>query len=264
MTHYLIFVAIGILMGLSGGLLGIGGAVIMIPALVLAFGENQHLYQAAAMICGVAVAVSATVAHKREDIHIGPIVRGMIPAAVAGVILGVLASNSRLFLGDKSYLLARTFGFFLLYVICHNVVKLYGYFQPQSQQSSKAIKHSGLLSVIVGMTTGFTGGLLGIGGGSICVPLQQVFMRVPLKNAIANSAATIIVTATVGAILKNATLCQHQIPVTESLKIAAAVIPSAVIASFAGARLMHILPNKYVRAVFIVMLTLASYKMLTA
>ncbi len=38
-------------MGLFGGLLGLGGSTIMIPALVMVFGENQHLYQAAAMIC---------------------------------------------------------------------------------------------------------------------------------------------------------------------------------------------------------------------
>jgi len=44
--HYFILATIGVLMGLFGGLLGIGGSVVMIPALVFEVCENQHLYQA--------------------------------------------------------------------------------------------------------------------------------------------------------------------------------------------------------------------------
>ena len=70
--------------------------------------------------------------------------------------------------------------------------------------------------------------------------------------------------ALVGSVLKNATLYKHNIAVSESIKIAVVVIPSAVIAGFTGARLMHVLPKRYVRMVFVALLVLASYKMLTA
>ena len=46
---YLVLVIIGIVMGLFGGLLGIGGSVSMIPAMVIFFKGDQHLYQAAAV-----------------------------------------------------------------------------------------------------------------------------------------------------------------------------------------------------------------------
>ncbi|MFH1641191.1 MAG: TSUP family transporter, partial [Candidatus Omnitrophota bacterium] len=85
-------------------------------------------------------------------------------------------------------------------------------------------------------------------------------LRMSLKKAIANSAATIILIAAVGAALKNATLSQHGISMAESIKIAAVVIPSAVISGFLGARLMHALPKKYVRMAFVALLLLASYE----
>lgn len=60
---YFILALIGIAMGSFGGLLGIGGSVVTIPALVLAFGENQHLYQASAMLCNFFVGGAATLVH---------------------------------------------------------------------------------------------------------------------------------------------------------------------------------------------------------
>ena len=51
----IVLAGIGSVAGLFGGLLGIGGSAIMIPAMLLFFGgrhgmEAQHLYMAAAMI----------------------------------------------------------------------------------------------------------------------------------------------------------------------------------------------------------------------
>ena len=264
MTYYLLLVAIGAAMGLFGGLLGIGGSVVMIPALVFAFGENQHLYQGAAMICNFFVAASATLAHRREQIFEGTVIKYLVPSAAIGSISGVMLSNAPFFSGDNSYILARVFGLFLFYVIYHNAMRLYHDFRPHLKKNRGPIKNSALLCVIIGLLTGLNGGLLGLGGGTVCVPLQQILLRMPLKKAIANSAATIILIAAVGSALKNATLGQHGISMNESIKIAAIVIPSAVISGFFGARLTHALPKIYVRMAFVALLILASYRMLTA
>ena len=256
-------VLIGISTGLFGGLLGIGGSVIMIPAMVLAFGENQHLYQASAMICNFFVAASATFAHKKEKILSNSVIKFLIPSAVAGVILGVTFSNLSLFSADRSYLLVRIFGFFLIYVVVYNIIRLYRSINQTAALGDSAIRESGFLTVIAGLITGIGAGLLGLGGGTICIPLQQVLLRMPLKKAMANSSATIILTAAVGAALKNATLNQHSVSVDESVKIAAVIIPTAIIGGFLGARLMHILPKNVVRTAFIILMILASYRMLT-
>ena len=260
---YLILGAIGILMGLFGGLLGIGGSIVMIPALVFTFGENQHLYQASAMICNFFVAAAATLAHKKAQMLMNPVIKLLVPAAVLGVVLGVMLSNCSFFAGERSYLLARLFGVFLAYVAIHNVIRFYRNINRAAGFDEAGVRQSAPLIVTIGLITGLGAGLLGLGGGSVCVPLQYVLLRISLKRAIANSAATIILTAVIGAILKNATLNQHNIAIVDSVKIAGVVIPTAIIGGFAGARLMHLLPRSIVRIVFILLMLVASYKMLT-
>ena len=89
---YLILSSLGLVMGFFGGLLGIGGSAIMIPALVLLYSgsENQHLFQASAMICNFFIAAPAVLSHYRAGAIQRPIVIRLIPAASAGMLAGVV------------------------------------------------------------------------------------------------------------------------------------------------------------------------------
>jgi len=261
---YLILLAIGAVMGLFGGLLGIGGSVVMIPAMVIFFGPNQHLYQAAAMICNFFVAASAAVVHKKANVLVVDIIKLLIPAAIVGIIAGVALSNVTFFSGENSKNLTRAFGLFLIYVIFYNLNKLRSFRGGSDGLDLSRSRRSKPLTLLSGVVTGLSAGLLGIGGGAVCTPLQQLCLRMPLKRAISNSAALISATALVGAFYKNITLAKHGISVVESIKIAAVIIPTASIAAFAGGRLMHVLPKNVVRIAFIGLLIAASYKMLTA
>ena len=102
--EYLILGAIGLVMGLFGGLLGIGGSVIMIPALVFAFGENQHLYQASAMICNFFVGAAAVMVHKNANSLVRDVIKWLIPSAIFGIVVGVAVSNSSVFAGFCGHL----------------------------------------------------------------------------------------------------------------------------------------------------------------
>ena len=261
--EYLILAVIGIVMGLFGGLLGIGGSVVMIPALVFAFGENQHLYQASAMICNFFVGVSAVVAHKKADVLMAGVIKWLVPAAAFGIIIGVAISNSSAFARGNSYLLARLFGLFTIYVVVYNCLMFRKGRGGADGLDISEVKHSAGLTILCGLMTGTLAGLLGIGGGVICVPAQQFFLKMPLKRAISNSAATIASIALIGALYKNATLSQHSIEVAESLKIAMVVIPGAIVGAFLGGRWMHKLPANVVRVVFILLAAVATYKLLT-
>ncbi len=260
---YLILAVIGIVMGLFGGLLGIGGSVIMIPAMVLFWGENQHLYQASAMICNFFVGVAAVLVHKNADVLLTDVIKWLIPAAAFGIIIGVAVSNSAIFTGSNSYLLARIFGFFMLYVIAYNCFR---FGRPRGGADGFDISRTRFsvpLVVLCGLLTGIPAGLLGIGGGVACVPAQQLFLKMPLKRAVSNSAATIALIAIIGAVYKNITLPQHGIEIAESLKIAMFIIPGAIGGAFLGARVMHKLPSNAIRVLFILISCLACYKLLT-
>jgi len=267
--EYLILAGIGMLMGVFGGLLGIGGSIIMIPALVFVFGvgaggQRQHLYQASAMICNFFVAAAATLAHKKAKMLMGEVIRLLVPSGLIGIVLGVLLSNSRFFSGPQSIILTRIFGFFIIYVVVYNVVRLFKTRKGRGSLELSDVRCSGPLTILTGLITGVTAGLLGLGGGSVCVPMQQVLLKMPLRRAISNSAATIILMAVTGAVIKNATLTLHGLSVGESVRTAAAIIPTAIVGGFVGGRMVHIIPKTIVRTVFILLMLVVCYRMLTA
>lgn len=251
-------------MGLFGGMLGIGGSVVMIPALTFVFGQNQHLYQAAAMICNFFVSTSSLLAHHRARALVPAVLKRLIPAAFITIIAGVALSNSSIFAREKSYLLARLFGAFLLYVAAYNTWRFFSKTQFTMHGFAESLHpRIGLISTCIGAITGFCAGLLGMGAGSITTPMQQLGLRMPIRNAMANSAATITAIALIGAAYKNFTLPQHGIEISDSLKIAACIMPTAIIGGFLGGHLMHKLHHHAVRAVFIIVLILAALKLIS-
>jgi uncharacterized membrane protein YfcA len=265
-VDFAVLFIIGLGMGLFGGMLGIGGSIIMIPAMTLLYGENQHLYQASAMICNFFVSASALFAHRKAEALVGKVLIWLVPAAMLGILGGVMLSNTRFFSGGNSYLLARIFGAFLVYVVILNSWRLLQILHPKIRVINKPMPKNPLaaiFSALCGAVTGLGAGLLGIGAGTVSTPLQQVTLKLPIRNAMSNSAFTIICIAWLGAIVKNWTLPQHGIAVSESLKMAAMIIPGAIIGGFVGGHLMHALPKNLVRAVFILVCIAAAIKLLT-
>ena len=262
-NNCLILVSIGLVMGVMGGLLGIGGSIVMIPAMIVFFKGNQHLYQAAAMICNFFVAISAVLVHKRAKILVLDVIKWLVPAGLVGIVMGVWLSNVEFFAGENSRNLTRVFGCFVIYVAIYNIFKFGKYDGGQDGLDLSQRKKSSPLALLTGLFTGISGGLLGIGGGTICTPMQQICLKMPLKRAISNSSALIASTALAGAFYKNITLAKHDLAAIDSLSIAIIIIPTAMLGAFIGGRLMHKLPRDFVRVVFIGLLVVAAYKLLT-
>lgn len=263
---FLVLFIIGLCMGLLGGMLGIGGSVVMIPALTFVYGENQHLYQAAAMICNFFVSASAMIAHRKADALVKKVLIWLVPIAMIGILGGVALSNSSLFEGSHSYLLARIFGLFLVYVVVYNSYRLYVSVHPNVEEKIKPMppqKTASFYSALCGAFTGLAAGLLGIGAGTVATPLQQVTLKLPIRKAMSNSAVTIVCISWLGAIYKNWTLSEHGVEISESLKMAVFVIPGAIIGGLTGGHLMHVLPKNIVRAAFILVCIFAAFKLLT-
>ena len=97
-------------------MLGVGGSVVMIPAMTIIFGPAQQLYQGAAMIMNFFVSLPAAWQHRRKHAVLRSIVRVTIPYAIIGVIVGVWLSSGDWFHGHNEVYLSRLFGGFLFYV----------------------------------------------------------------------------------------------------------------------------------------------------
>lgn len=258
--------AIGFLAGLLGGLLGVGGSILIIPGLILYLshsgryeGSVQHLLQAAAMIANVFVAAPSVVAHYRAGMIMRSVVTLLIPAALVGILLGVSVSDTSLFARQNGVYLAMLLAGFMLYVALYNGMRLFSRTDLEIGFHQRPKPPAAGVGAI-GLVMGFAAGLLGIGGGAICVPMQQILLKIPLRRAIANSAVTIVCVSSIGAIYKNATLAsQHGIALSESLGLAATIVPTAVLGGYLGGTLTHAMPRRVLRMVFIAFMLSMSF-----
>lgn len=257
--HMLLAALIGLIAGLLGGLAGIGGSMIMIPGLGLLFGftspdkAEQHTYMAAAMAVNVVVSIPATLRHARAGAVRKDLVRFILPAMIVAIVVGVLVSNVM----SGALLKYGLAGFIAFYCIM-NLIRAARPTQTEHEGPERA-EPATLIGI--GAAGGFAGGLLGLGGGVVLVPLLQLLARVKLRHAIATSSATMVLSATIGAALKFATLEGHQQSAWRAAALALAMSPGAVLGAHLGASLTHTLPIRTVRVLISVLLLIAAVRL---
>lgn len=81
-------VVAGIAVGFVSALFGVGGAVLMIPYIVLVLHGEQHLAEGTSLIAMVPIAISGIFAHAKRGYVLFGVARRMALGAVAGAILG--------------------------------------------------------------------------------------------------------------------------------------------------------------------------------
>jgi len=256
-------VGIGLVAGSAGGLLGIGGSVILIPALAQVFPNVEYgLFAATALVCNVFVGAGGAVSHWRNRRVIPKVVWMIIPMGVAAAVTGVFAANAL----EQGYtnVLWLVFGLVVCYIVYNNLLRLFRPAGPKALTTGDRLDAAKVClarASAVALPTGFLSGMLGIGGGVYSVPSQQIFLHMPQKNAIANSSATMIVFCAIAAVVKNVTVTlppgfTHWDP----LRLAALIIPSAAFGAFLGGYLTHKLPDRLVRTIFIAFLVWTLHK----
>jgi uncharacterized membrane protein YfcA len=103
--------AIGLAGGFAGGMLGIGGGAIYVPAMVILLGEKQHLAQGASLAAIIATGIVGGLIHLRNQNVDVPAVVQVVPAAV---VAGFIAA----FVADRldAAVLQRIFGVVMVYL----------------------------------------------------------------------------------------------------------------------------------------------------
>jgi uncharacterized membrane protein YfcA len=90
----LLLLLIGFVGGFAGGLLGIGGGNVYVPAMVLLLGEDQHLAQGASLAAIVATAIVGGVTHlRRGNVDIEAVVWVTPAAVIAGFGAALIADT---------------------------------------------------------------------------------------------------------------------------------------------------------------------------
>lgn len=107
----LTLLAIGLTAGVLAGLLGIGGGVLMVPAMVLIMGFDQHIAQGTSLLVIIPAAAFGSFTHHR---HGRLALRDAAVLAVGGVLGALLGSVTALSLDEE--LLRRLFAILMLAV----------------------------------------------------------------------------------------------------------------------------------------------------
>lgn len=243
-------------------MLGIGGSIVMVPAMTELLGAQQHLYQAAALMVNFFVAAPAVVQHVRANAIKPDLLKRLVPVAALSAVLGVLCSELALFRGDRAIYLTALFGLFLLYVATRELRNLR---RAPTADGDEVSTCSWRAALLVGMPTGFVSGLLGVGGGVVAVPLLRRVLRLSVRSAIAHSAASIVALSVVGTVVKHVALARNhpEYALIDPARLAMFLIPTAIIGASIGGRLTHTLPVRTVRGAFAVLLVVAGMRMVS-
>jgi uncharacterized protein len=213
----LLIIAFSIAAGLIGSLLGLGGGLIIIPALTLALGFNMQEAVGASLIGVIATSTGAASRYVQQgfvNVKLGMLLE---TSTTVGSIVGALIA---IYTDQK--ILALVFAVMLTYSAIYMLRKPERTISPDSAELDGQIldlsctytdKKSGKevcygvkgvkTGLGAGLLAGATSGMLGIGGGVIKVPVMNTCMCVPMKAATATSNFMIGVTALAGAVIYN-------------------------------------------------------------
>ncbi len=250
----LLYFVTGVISGTFGGLLGIGGATILVPTLTLIFGLPIHLAIGVSLLNNVAVSVSATIKYHNRGLLDKRIILIMNVGSITGIFLGTfLATRS------PEAALKVVFGIFLLFMVADAFLRKNAV-ESETMPDLTVKNEAGLTGL--GFVMGMLGAMLGLGGGTVAVPALNNLFKMPLKRAIANSLATIILSSSLGAIiyfyLSSGTLFSAE----EALLTGVTIIPGSILGARAGAAISERLHTKYIKYIFYALLLYIAYNMI--
>ncbi len=169
---WLLIVPLGLLAGGLAGLLGIGGGLIFAP-LLLWMGLTPHQALATSTFAIVPTAISGSLSHFRA--RSVPVQAGLAIGAAA-FITALIFSRLGLLAAGWHLLALQS----LLYLVLVGTIRSH----PQDSGSARQRRYSIPGLTAVGALAGFAGGMLGLGGGLVMVPVMVRGLAVPIRLAI--------------------------------------------------------------------------------
>lgn len=187
------YLLIGAIAGTIGGLLGIGGGIVVVPALVWMFHVHgvpessiMHLAVGTSLATIVPTSIASVRAHHKHGAVQWALISHLAPGFALGALIGAIAASY-----VTSGLLRLLFGAFLCLIAAQLIL-------ASSPKPKRDLPGRRSL-IIIGTLIGAVSALLGIGGGNLTVPVL-LRCRVSIRQAIATGAVAGIPIATVGAI----------------------------------------------------------------
>lgn len=173
---------LGAALGFFGGVFGIGGGIIAIPMLVLAFGMEQALAQGTSLAMMVPILAMGLWRYTRKRPI--PWKSAMVIGFLASVTTWVVAHFATQLQPD---ILRSLFGVFLLFLSVQMLIA-----KHRHESESVRSRLDQRMLPMVGVAAGTSMGLLGVGGGLVATPLLTGLFG--QRQALAQSLSMALVT----------------------------------------------------------------------
>jgi uncharacterized membrane protein YfcA len=196
-THWLGLIVIGAVAGVFSGMFGIGGGVVIVPALVifLGFTEIQAISTSLGALL-LPVGFFAILAYRRKGyLHLraaGWLSFGLVLTTAIGSA-GALQLDA-----IDPDLLKRVYGVFLLYIGWRFIAPRQLYAQWRGQEVNIIDDTTTNPDItwwqpfLVGLVAGIASGMFGIGGGAIIVPALTTYFKFDQKLAVGTSLTALL------------------------------------------------------------------------
>ncbi len=259
---FLLSMFIGLVAGLLAGMFGLGGGVVIVPALVWLFSAHNFSTELI-MIMAVATSLSTIIFTAIASIlthhRLGAVQWASVARLTPGIILG---AGTGAMIADfiDAEVLKVCFIIYLLYVATKMAL-------PQKVKKKNNNNKAKLwLDYWMGGVIGFLSSILGIGGGTLTVP-YLLSRRLAMKNAVAVSSVCGLPIAVSGAISYimlgwNVTAIPTWSLGYVYLPALTGIIVCSIITAPIGAKLANKLPAKELKRYFSIVLFFIAIKML--
>ncbi len=248
-----LYILVGILSGTIAGLLGVGGGVIIVPAMIFLLGLQAtdpnvipHVAIGSSLAVIVLTAVASTLSHQKRSAVIWRDVGLLSPGLLAG---GLLAAFIASLLNAQNLKIAFTL--FLLFIAAHMLL-------ASDRDSGFRCRIPAPAMPLAGLIIGSVSALVGVGGGAMAVPLLLWCGR-GIRKAVGTSAACTFPVALSGA--AGFMLAGREMPGLPMYATGfiywpavAGIALGSVLAVPLGAKLAHQLPKKTLTRLFALLL----------
>jgi uncharacterized protein len=236
---------IGLVAGLLSGSFGVGGGVLMVPAMVLVLGLDQRRASGTSLAAIVPIAVFGVAGFAVQD-------QIDYPAAVLlgiGAIVGAPV-GARLIHRIPVARLRAAFAVVLFATAGRLLFEL-----PDPVLSDTISVTEGALVVLVGLASGVLAGLFGVGGGILMVPAQILILGIDPATAKGTS-LLVIIPASISGTAQNLRLRNADVRLATVLGL------SGVATSFAGAFIATRMSTTVAGLLFAALLTFSAVRMI--
>ena len=245
LTILAIYFLFGAVVGLWAGLMGAGGAILLVPILHFTLGLQNvdpslihHMAIATTMANILFTSCVATYTHHKRGVVPWKTVAWMVP----GLLLGSFAGSY-----GTAYIPARPLTLFFACFLVYAGAQMFVEVRPKA---SRHLPGKGG-QVAMGMFIGALSGILGVGGAALTIPMLLI-CGLPLLSVIAASGAFGFPIAVAGCIGYMLTAWGHPgLPAYSLgyiyLPALLGLVPASMLFASLGVRLAHAMPQKRLR-----------------